>query len=96
MIEHFKPMPHFKRDVKALSKKHLPIQNIQRAVHYIIVEDYNTLIKSYDDHALSGNLRGYRDLHVKGFKDLVLLYKVVKSRSLLKLTRVGSHDQLFK
>lgn len=56
MIHNFQPMPHFKRDVKALKKKHLPIQNIRTAVHRVIMEDNKTLRKSYDDYGLSGNL----------------------------------------
>ena len=44
------------------------------------------------DHALIGDWKGYRDLHIK--PDLVLIYKVTKKE--LLLARLNSHAVLFK
>ncbi len=46
----------------------------------------------YRDHALSGNFRGYRDLHVR--PDLVLIYAKPDAGA-LQLVRLGSHSELF-
>ena len=44
------------------------------------------------DHALTGQLRGFRDCHIK--PDLVLIYS--KPEGHLKLVRLGSHTELFQ
>ena len=47
----------------------------------------------YNDHALSGNLKGCRDCHIK--PDLVLIY--AKNKEVLELIALdlGSHSDLF-
>ena len=47
----------------------------------------------YNDHALSGNLKGCRDCHIK--PDLVLIY--AKNKEVLELIalRLGSHSEVF-
>jgi mRNA interferase YafQ len=44
------------------------------------------------DHALSGNLSGYRELHIE--PDVLLIYKLTDSEIIL--VKIGSHDELFK
>lgn len=46
----------------------------------------------YRDHALSGDMEGYRDLHIE--LDWLLIYQVNESD--LYLVRTGSHSDLFK
>jgi mRNA interferase YafQ len=48
----------------------------------------------YRDHALTGNWKGSRDLHVKS--DLVLIYEktLVEIEPVLLLLRIGSHSEL--
>lgn len=48
--------------------------------------------EKYRDHALKGDMLGYRDCHLK--PDLVLIYKVVDDE--LRLHRLASHSELFK
>jgi mRNA interferase YafQ len=45
------------------------------------------------DHALSGDLSGYRDCHL--WPDLVLIYGK-PSPEVLRLVRLGSHSDLFQ
>lgn len=45
----------------------------------------------YKDHALTGDLRGYRECHIK--PDWLLIYYVVDGT--LYLARTGSHSDLF-
>lgn len=49
-----------------------------------------TLPEKYRDHALKGDLKGFRDCHVK--PDLVLIYTV--SDECIHLIRIGSHSEL--
>lgn len=49
------------------------------------------LPEQYRDHALTGNLKMYRDCHVK--PDLVLLYEYQNND--LILHRLGTHSELF-
>lgn len=49
-----------------------------------------TLPEKYRDHALQGNLKGFRDCHIK--PDLVLIYTL--SDEFVHLIRIGSHSEL--
>ena len=44
------------------------------------------------DHSLQGNYIEYREFHISG--DLLVVYKI--EDGVLKLTRIGTHAQLFK
>jgi len=55
-----------------------------------LVNDH-PLAPRYHDHALGGEWRGYRDLHVK--PDLVLIYRLPDPDT-LQLVRLGSHSEL--
>lgn len=48
----------------------------------------------YRDHALTGNLKGFRDCHVKN--DLVLLYKISHDDQTLELHYLDTHSEIFK
>lgn len=48
----------------------------------------------YRDHALTGNLKGFRDCHVKN--DLVLLYKISNDDQTLELHYLDTHSEIFK
>ena len=47
---------------------------------------------SYHDHALSGDMKGYRKCHIR--PDLLLVYRYVGEDWLI-LERLGSHAELF-
>ncbi|MDU8924323.1 type II toxin-antitoxin system YafQ family toxin [Pasteurellaceae bacterium LIM206] len=77
----------FKRDAK---KHYLDLLASEWAeVLNCLVNDIS-LPEKYRDHALKGDMKDYRDCHIK--PDLVLLYKVTSST--LYLTRLGSHSEL--
>lgn len=50
------------------------------------------LAEKYQDHALTGNWKGFRDCHIK--PDLVLIY-FKKDDDFLQLVRLGSHAEIF-
>lgn len=68
----------------------------------ILVKDINTIIKrlandepleeKYHDHALTGNMKGYRDCHVRN--DVVLIYKKQTDILIMTCARIGSHTEV--
>ncbi len=44
----------------------------------------------YNDHQLRGELRHYRECHIKG--DLLLVYQIRKQELLLVLVDIGTHS----
>lgn len=50
------------------------------------------LSSEYRDHQLSGELKRYRECHIKG--DVLLVYQIRKEESLLVLVDIGTHSYL--
>ena len=93
MIERVFRTSQFKRDVKALLRKHYSVDKLQTAIETLKSEDRDLLITKYRDHALSGNWHGFREIHVEG--DWLIIYRIERKELMLVLTRTGSHDDLF-
>jgi mRNA interferase YafQ len=49
------------------------------------------LIDKYKDHQLKGNMKAFRECHIK--PDLLLVYRI--EEKVLKLVDIGSHSELF-
>lgn len=80
----------FKKDAKALSQA-------DRILSMQIIDKLATgqpLESKHKDHALSGNLQGFRECHIK--PDLLLIYELCDDILQLNALRVGSHSKLFK
>ena len=58
---------------------------------YNLLND-SPLIEKYKDHQLKGELKDFRECHIK--PDLLLIYKIVDD--ILKLVDIGSHSELFE
>ena len=81
----------FKKDFKKIAKS--PIPDVVEVGHVIKqLQLSKTLPEKYVDHPLSGNWKNYRDCHIK--PDLVLIYKV--ESNILRLARIGTHNELFR
>ena len=93
MIKSILRTPRFKRDYKALVKKHYNMSPFEAAVRMLVAQDADVLITRYRDHALKGEWNGYRELHILG--DRLLIYRIYEDELQLVLTRTGSHDELF-
>ena len=52
---------------------------------------YEDLPSESRDHGLSGKYSGFREFHIGG--DLLIVYII--ENNILRLTRIGSHSQLF-
>ena len=76
------------------SFKKLPLADKEKVSEILAkLANDEVLEPKYNDHALSGNLKGCRDCHIK--PDLVLIY--AKNKEILELIalNVGSHSELF-
>lgn len=84
----------FKRDLKKISKQQKNKELIDQVVKQLQCEQ--PLHPKHKDHDLIGNWRGYRECHIT--PDWLLIYKVIKDDcvQLLRLSRTGSHSDLFK
>ena len=64
---------------------------VEKAISAIASE--KPLDRTYRDHALTGEFKGYRECHIK--PDVLLIYKIEKDVLILVLADIGSHANLF-
>jgi mRNA interferase YafQ len=83
----------FRRDFKRTSAtpRHRDIDTLLPQIVDLLANN-QPLTERHRDHALSGNWKGHRECHLK--PDLLLIYKL-PDQNTLRLTRMGSHSQLF-
>lgn len=83
----------FDNDFKKLKKKHYDTDKFREPLRALICNDTDLLSTKYSDHELTGNWKGFRELHVEA--DLLLIYYADDETVSLVLVRTGSHDTLF-
>ena len=89
-----KVAPSFERNYKALKKKHYNMSKIDEVLGLLIDQETDILKQKYKDHALKGNKKGLRELHIEN--DWLLVYRIDNDQLELWLLATGSHDQLFR
>ena len=82
----------FDREYKKIKKRGYDISKLEHVVEHLLHGE--TLPEKYQDHALTGNWKGYRECHVQA--DWLLIYQIVEERLILSLVRTGTHSDLFK
>lgn len=75
-----------------MQKKHRDVQKLRAVVEALMIQDRQLLRQKYRDHQLTGNWKGYRELHIEN--DWLLIYRIEKKELQLVLTRTGTHDDL--
>lgn len=84
----------FKKDFKLAVKQGRDIGLLQSVVSLIAKGDeQERLVKEYDDHALTGEWKDYRELHLS--PDWLLIYTIQEDILVLTLARTGTHSNLF-
>lgn len=83
----------YRKAVKKLKKSGQFNNNDLRIVISLLASGKKLPIK-YQDHKLTGELRGYRECHIK--PNLLLIYMIYKEKLLLILINMGSHSDLFE
>lgn len=66
---------------------------LETVIRLLFSEQKDLLINRYRDHALKGDLRGFRELHIEA--DWLLIYRIDRDVLTLVLIETGSHDDLF-
>ena len=85
----------FKRDykrVQASPRYRNDLETVLPAVVDSLVEG-RELDPKYKDHALTGEMAGFRECHLR--PDLLLVYEKAEDPPRLNLMRIGSHSELF-
>lgn len=77
------------RDVKKVQRRGYNMERLKVAIA-LLLEDA-PLPPQYKDHALIGNWKDYRDLHLE--PDWLLIYKIEGDECIL--ARTGTHSDLF-
>lgn len=81
----------FKGDIKKIYKQGIITQDeIESVIESLLCQI--PLAPKYQDHKLTGDLKAYKECHIK--PNLLLVYKITKDE--LHLVRLGSHSELFK
>ena len=76
-------------------KKNLKKLSTKQKLHFLSVieklANNEKLEKKYQDHALKGDLVGYRDCHLE--PDLILVYKKINDELIIYCLKIGSHGK---
>jgi len=81
----------FKKDYKAIKKRGCDTRLFEEVLDILSAEQ--PMPPKYLDHALKGDYKGHRELHIT--PDWLLIYKVKDKELILELTRTGTHSDLF-
>jgi mRNA interferase YafQ len=83
----------FRRDYKRTraTPRHRDIEALLPQIADLLAAN-RPLAEKHRDHALGGNWKGHLECHLK--PDLLLIYKLPDENT-LRLTRMGSHSELF-
>lgn len=82
----------FQRDVKKMSRRHKDLTKLEAVIARLVSGE--PLPPRYRDHALTGELHGWRDVHVE--PDWLLIYRIDLTKQELMLLRTGTHADIFE
>jgi len=80
----------FKRSFKKIKLTDDEESNYIEIIYHLLNDE--ELEYKYKDHQLKGNLKEFRECHIK--PDLLLVYRI--NDDTLELVDIGSHSELFK
>ena len=82
----------FKRDLKLAHKRKKNMASLQKVMRQIEQEEF--LKPRLKDHALAGNWKTHRELHIES--DWLLIYKLIPEEKVVVFVRTGTHSDLFR
>ena len=77
--------------MKLITKRGYNLSKIETVID--MLANGQPLLPRHDDHALTGNWKGFRECHIE--PDWLLIYKIDNNVLVLTLTRTGTHSDLF-
>jgi mRNA interferase YafQ len=81
----------FDRDLRRQEKRGKRLDKLHAVLG--LLRTHQSLPRSHKDHALKGQWDGFRECHIGGEGDWLLVY--VRGGGKLKLFRTGKHDEIF-
>jgi mRNA interferase YafQ len=84
----------FKHNRRALIRRGLDMSKLEQTIDLLLTG--LPMPPKYKDHALKGTYIDYRECHVDGLPDWLLIYRIDKDRLILVLTDTGTHADLFE
>ena len=85
------PTTKFKKDLKRLKKRGLPLEELYGIIEKLL--NVEKLDAKQKDHALTGNYVGFRECHVR--LDWLFVYAIQEDKLILTASRTGTHSDLF-
>ena len=89
MIYNIKRTTQFKKDFKIVLKRGYKIDDLKYVLDILV--SGQELSPKFKDHELTGNMKGYRECHIK--PDWLLVYDI--EDNILTLYRTGTHSDIF-
>lgn len=90
-MKRLKQSSRFKKDLKRIQHNPKKIEKLEIVLE--LLKENGTVPPEYSPHLLVGQYKGYMECHIEG--DFLLIW-IDESEDVIKLTRLGSHSQLFK
>jgi len=84
----------FRRNRRLLIKRGYDMTKLETTVDLLLKGD--SMPPEYRDHPLKGNYIGFRECHVGGEGDWLLIYKKQNDKLILVFTATGTHADLFE
>ena len=82
----------YKKSIRKLAKTaHFPLCELEKVIDNL--KNGIQIAEKYRDHKLSGELKKYRECHIR--PDLLLVYQIRDEELVLLLLDIGSHSHLF-
>ena len=81
----------FKKDLKRYQNKPKRIENLMRVLTFL--KETGSVPEQYYPHILKGEYSGFMECHIKN--DFLLIW-IDEESNQIRLTRLGSHSELFK
>jgi mRNA interferase YafQ len=81
----------FKKDLKTATQRGYDIGKLNEVVE--LLQKGIPLPLKYHDHALTGDMVGYRECHITS--DWLLVYRIEENVLVLYLFRTGTHSDIF-
>ena len=84
----------FRRNRRLMIERGYDMSKLEDTIDLLLAG--NLMPPEYRDHPLKGNYIGYRECHVGGEGDWLLIYKKNNDKLILVFTATGTHADLFE
>ena len=84
----------FRCNRRLMIKRGYDTSKLENTIDLLLAGDL--MPPEYRDHRLKGNYNDYRECHVAGESDWLLIYKKYNDKLILVFTATGTHADLFE